>query len=405
MSSRQCRFCLEYDDEGMVAPCSCSGSAKWVHESCLERWRREGRGRKRCGVCGASWSTPAPAVVRSLFLRRVRTARRYQVPAERLSSELEGRLRVSMVAGGLVLQTESRARLFDAAEPRPVEAAPREVIASRISRLRGLLTTPSEGQVEHQSSSTVRSLIAAVVRARGLRHWHRGAFLVLYVGEREASDGSDVVVAGNLTRPATNLGAGLEDEADSDAPTRRLSWLRSAALALRRQHEEDEDDEAVRANRALRQLRALGVDVSAFRGGPVHSDTPLGLLVLKRPPQAAAPPVLDDLDALREAVGDIEPWRDLGPSRRAFVGSVPDLVACARLFCADYRWTAKCYCWAGVAVWSSNQLIAEITKHSWALSSANLDDLDNAGPDLWRSAISRPDNLAAPDPPATSSPV
>ena len=39
-----CRYCLEETGE-LIAPCQCSGSTKWVHSECLERWRQEVLGR------------------------------------------------------------------------------------------------------------------------------------------------------------------------------------------------------------------------------------------------------------------------------------------------------------------------------------------------------------------------
>ena len=33
----QCRICLSSDElESLIAPCSCRGSAKWVHRACLD---------------------------------------------------------------------------------------------------------------------------------------------------------------------------------------------------------------------------------------------------------------------------------------------------------------------------------------------------------------------------------
>jgi hypothetical protein len=49
-----CRICLEPDQRSqLIAPCSCSGSQKWVHRECLNRWRitREDRAFSRCTEC------------------------------------------------------------------------------------------------------------------------------------------------------------------------------------------------------------------------------------------------------------------------------------------------------------------------------------------------------------------
>lgn len=40
---RQCRICLDDEDEGesgtLIAPCGCKGHQKWVHRGCLDEWR------------------------------------------------------------------------------------------------------------------------------------------------------------------------------------------------------------------------------------------------------------------------------------------------------------------------------------------------------------------------------
>ena len=53
----ECRICLEDGlEEQLISPCSCDGTSKWVHESCLQRWREETVGRdssRRCEICRA----------------------------------------------------------------------------------------------------------------------------------------------------------------------------------------------------------------------------------------------------------------------------------------------------------------------------------------------------------------
>ena len=38
----RCRLCLEGDDGPLVQPCACRGTAKFIHNACLEHWRRTG---------------------------------------------------------------------------------------------------------------------------------------------------------------------------------------------------------------------------------------------------------------------------------------------------------------------------------------------------------------------------
>jgi hypothetical protein len=51
----QCRFCLEIDDDPMIAPCRCTGSVRHIHTACLHRWIRQGdeiiEDRLICTIC------------------------------------------------------------------------------------------------------------------------------------------------------------------------------------------------------------------------------------------------------------------------------------------------------------------------------------------------------------------
>jgi E3 ubiquitin-protein ligase DOA10 len=35
---KECRICFEKTKEPLINPCKCSGSMKWVHKSCLDKW-------------------------------------------------------------------------------------------------------------------------------------------------------------------------------------------------------------------------------------------------------------------------------------------------------------------------------------------------------------------------------
>ena len=60
---RTCRICWGSEAEGLVAPCSCSGSMQYVHAGCLQQWQQQLRAQKglaasrRCDVCQAAWAT------------------------------------------------------------------------------------------------------------------------------------------------------------------------------------------------------------------------------------------------------------------------------------------------------------------------------------------------------------
>lgn len=48
-----CRICLELDHKlQMISPCACKGTSRYVHKSCLSKWRAiEGASRFRCEIC------------------------------------------------------------------------------------------------------------------------------------------------------------------------------------------------------------------------------------------------------------------------------------------------------------------------------------------------------------------
>ena len=50
-----CHICLDEEDpDSMIAPCKCTGIAKWVHRSCLDLWRENEKDRAfaQCTECG-----------------------------------------------------------------------------------------------------------------------------------------------------------------------------------------------------------------------------------------------------------------------------------------------------------------------------------------------------------------
>ena len=34
----ECRICFDHKQEKLISPCKCSGTMKWVHKSCLDKW-------------------------------------------------------------------------------------------------------------------------------------------------------------------------------------------------------------------------------------------------------------------------------------------------------------------------------------------------------------------------------
>ena len=55
VGEKTCRQCWGDEDDGpLVQPCACRGSVQWIHEHCLEQWRRTGSREDaayRCSQC------------------------------------------------------------------------------------------------------------------------------------------------------------------------------------------------------------------------------------------------------------------------------------------------------------------------------------------------------------------
>lgn len=64
MTSDVCRFCLHnYEDKNdpFTTPCKCTGSVKYVHRSCIQRWRYSAplpEHRVKCQLCHAPYVFP-----------------------------------------------------------------------------------------------------------------------------------------------------------------------------------------------------------------------------------------------------------------------------------------------------------------------------------------------------------
>ena len=78
---RRCRLCLgeDEDDGPLVQPCACRGSAKLVHEHCLEQWRRTSDKEDaayRCGQCMDEYRDALSLELLSARLQAKRTSGR-----------------------------------------------------------------------------------------------------------------------------------------------------------------------------------------------------------------------------------------------------------------------------------------------------------------------------------------
>lgn len=67
-----CRICLERGKTGLIAPCLCGGSIKWVHRPCLNRWRETSHlASVQCNACKYLYLLDAKAEFSPLLDRKV----------------------------------------------------------------------------------------------------------------------------------------------------------------------------------------------------------------------------------------------------------------------------------------------------------------------------------------------
>jgi len=185
---RICRFCLEPEAEPppapavesndeadeIIAPCRCEGSSKWVHTRCLQRWQCEIHDARAriCQVCQSHFSLQ-PSATRPSILRTTSTNPHYDraavgmLPPGRANALLD-----LMRAGNLILQS-------------PAQAQRSDTMASHLGN----------------ASDPMTAIVQAILRSRS-EHWLRGVYLILHREPDRASDGTDIVVAVNVTRPA-----------------------------------------------------------------------------------------------------------------------------------------------------------------------------------------------------------
>ncbi|XP_012556774.1 uncharacterized protein LOC100201468 isoform X1 [Hydra vulgaris] len=51
----KCRYCYNIEDENLITPCRCSGSSKFVHKSCLEKWLTL-KNKNECEICKTKYN-------------------------------------------------------------------------------------------------------------------------------------------------------------------------------------------------------------------------------------------------------------------------------------------------------------------------------------------------------------
>lgn len=50
-NAKECWICLQSEEADLIAPCQCTGSMKWVHRACLNRWRVDATNPKNFTNC------------------------------------------------------------------------------------------------------------------------------------------------------------------------------------------------------------------------------------------------------------------------------------------------------------------------------------------------------------------
>jgi tetratricopeptide (TPR) repeat protein len=117
---KKCRVCWGDEDDGpLVQPCVCRGSMKWIHERCLEKWRRTGArvdAAYRCGQC----------------MDEYRDALSLELLSARLQAERTDGLATNLTLSTLASELEEQGK-YDEAETLYREAmeAMRETLGSR----------------------------------------------------------------------------------------------------------------------------------------------------------------------------------------------------------------------------------------------------------------------------------
>jgi tetratricopeptide (TPR) repeat protein len=135
VEAKTCRLCWGDEDDGsLVQPCACRGSAKWIHQHCLEKWRRTSPrvdAAYRCGQC----------------MDHYRDALSIELLGARLQAKRTSGQGTSITLGTLASELQDQGK-YDKAEPLFREAleVDRETLGNRhpntlaaISNLGGLL--------------------------------------------------------------------------------------------------------------------------------------------------------------------------------------------------------------------------------------------------------------------------
>eukprot|EP00930_Biecheleria_cincta_P062575 TRINITY_DN48024_c0_g1_i1.p1 TRINITY_DN48024_c0_g1~~TRINITY_DN48024_c0_g1_i1.p1 ORF type:complete len:355 (+),score=44.86 TRINITY_DN48024_c0_g1_i1:60-1067(+) len=106
LGEKTCRICFEGGGE-LISPCSCSGTSKWIHRSCLNHWRTSGfnpRSLTNCCECGYQYQ---------LEVRRILETHREERRHRFLRETFKHTLRWLVLTQVLIIAFAMLIKLFD----------------------------------------------------------------------------------------------------------------------------------------------------------------------------------------------------------------------------------------------------------------------------------------------------
>ena len=311
-----CRFCFEADGE-LIEPCGCQGTARFVHLACLRRWQH--------AVVLSAPNNPHAA----------------DADAERRH------LRCGVCLRDFNIAPPSRLEL--------VSALVGPDVASALARP-GSLIVASRRMSERAAASARLPFPFSLLAEMKQAHWRRAVYLVCELVAGAGGDGTDAVVAINLTREVGVVGA--DGAADGAAPLEREMPPRLASVAAR-------------------GAAACGLSVVHHNGGPVKWSSALtGLLAIPGAAAADAPaPAPPDAEsdgdvgdaAARAAAAAAPRVLELGDGARVLVGAPEALLERAEAEGAGAAAARTLRTFSGYAQWSHAQLLGEIARGDWGV--------------------------------------
>ena len=67
---KKCRYCyMDNNQKTFIAPCKCSGSIKFVHIYCLEKWKKIKHKSSYCEICNKRYKIPTNDNIINSYIR------------------------------------------------------------------------------------------------------------------------------------------------------------------------------------------------------------------------------------------------------------------------------------------------------------------------------------------------